>query len=948
MAKIPQDELEALKREVDLVALVRSKGIELKPHGGKDLVGLSPFTDEKTPSFIVSPHKNLWHCMSSGQGGSVIDFVIKHDGVSFRHAALLLKEQNPHLFGSKGGPVKKATTAKLAPPVSFDADDKTLLAEVLGYYQEALAENASARAYLGSRGITEEAAQAFGVGYADRTLGLRLPQRNRKDGASIRERLAKVGIYRESGHEHFNGCVVFPIFDEDGHVSEIYGRKINDNLRKGTCYHLYLPGPHRGIFNRSALESSDLILTESVIDALTFWCAGLKNVTCIWGTEGFTDELFEAIVAAKTRRVYLAYDRDPAGERAAERDASRLASVGVECLRVKFPAGQDANQYALSVTPPSKSLRLLVNAAEWISGTKNSTAANDTGTTLAANDQTTETAAKVKKAVNGALNGSAVNGSASLASPDEPPAEPVHVVKLTQLVGEDYALRLGDREYRVRGLHKNGSLEVLKVNLRLKVGGLFHLDEVNFYQAKSRQCFVAGATAETTLKPELIKRDLGKLLLLLEERQQERLAELALPKSEEAPPMSDEEREAALAFLRSPGLMDKLLEDVGASGVVGEETNLATAWLACSSRLLNRPLAVIIQSTSAAGKSTLMEAVLKLMPAEAQIKYSAMTGQSLYYLGETNLKHKILAIVEEEGAERASYALKLLQSEGELTIASTGKDPESGRMETQEYHVEGPVMIFLTTTAIDIDEELMNRCLVLTVDEGHEQTRRIHQRQREARTEEGVVASERRKALIKRHQNVQRLLKPYRIINDFARELTFSSERTRSRRDHEKYLTLIDSVTLAHQYQRKVETLNVEGCPLPCIRATLDDIAIANRLAGEILGRSLDELPPQTRRFLGQLQALVKSACEEKELEASDFRFTRAQARAHTGMSHAQVKLHLDRLEELEYVRSWSLNRVFEYELLIDPDHQEGKHLIGLLDVEELKHRYDGALSDTK
>jgi hypothetical protein len=140
-------------------------------------------------------------------------------------------------------------------------------------------------------------------------------------------------------------------------------------------------------------------------------------------------------------------------------------------------------------------------------------------------------------------------------------------------------------------------------------------------------------------------------------------------------------------------------------------------YLAGVSRLLDRPLAVIVQSPSAAGKSMLMDSALAFLPEEARIKYSAMTGQSLYYLGETNLKHKILAIVEEAGAEKASYALKLLQSEGELTIASTGKDPQTGRMETQEYHVEGPVMIMLTTTAIDLDEELQNRCLTLAVDD---------------------------------------------------------------------------------------------------------------------------------------------------------------------------------------------------------------------------------------
>jgi len=103
-----------------------------------------------------------------------------------------------------------------------------------------------------------------------------------------------------------------------------------------------------------------------------------------------------------------------------------------------------------------------------------------------------------------------------------------------------------------------------------------------------------------------------------------------------------------------------------------------------------------------------MEAELAFVPPEERVKYSALTGQALSYTwADADLRHKILAIVEEEGAEKASYALKLLQSEGELTIASTGKDPHTGRMETQEYHVEGPVMIFLTTTAVDIDEELL-------------------------------------------------------------------------------------------------------------------------------------------------------------------------------------------------------------------------------------------------
>jgi len=211
---------------------------------------------------------------------------------------------------------------------------------------------------------------------------------------------------------------------------------------------------------------------------------------------------------------------------------------------------------------------------------------------------------------------------------------------------------------------------------------------------------------------------------------------------DERPGMSQAEHAEAMALLTAPDLIERILADFAACGVVGEETNPLTGYLACVSRLLDRPLALIIQSSSAAGKSSLMDAVLGLMPPAAQVRYSAMTGQSLFYMGETNLKHRVLAIAEEEGASTASYALKLLQSDGEVTIASTGKDAATGNLVTQEYRVEGPVMLFLTTTAIDIDEELLNRCLVLTVDESRQQTRAIHAAQRHRQTLAGLLASE--------------------------------------------------------------------------------------------------------------------------------------------------------------------------------------------------------------
>ena len=940
MARIPDEELNELKRSTDLAALVRSKGVELKKHGAKDLCGLSPFTDEKTASFIVTPAKNLWHCMSSGKGGSVIDFVMQYDGVSFREAVELLKSKSPTLYKS-AAPVKKSTVPKLPSPIDLSAlasakEDQTLFSQVLNYYAERLHENQPAIDYLKKRGLWhEEALKRFKIGFADRTLGLTLPHKNRKDGAEIRTKLTRLGVYRESGHEHFNGSLVFPIMacsepgqgNEGGAVSEIYGRKVGS--QKSGIYHLYLPGPHRGIWNADCLKSPEVILTESVIDALTFWVNGFEDVTCIYGTEGFTDDHLEAFKTHKTQRVYLAYDRDKAGERAAGRDASRLQSHGIECFRVRFPAGMDANEYALKVTPAAKSLGVLINAAAWLgkcqampSKIKNSES----------NDASRAPSSLVEIAANLAADACA----------DEKAAK----IKKVEAVqdGDDYAVRISERSYRVRGLHKNGSLEVLKINLRVLSGELFFLDTFDLYRAKEREHFIRAAAEETGLETELLKRDLGKVLLALESVQE---ARLKLPEDEAGAvvEMAAKEREEALALLKSPDLLDRILADFERCGVVGEATNKLTGYLAAVSRKLDKPLAVIVQSTSAAGKTALMESVLAFMPEEERIKYSAMTGQSLYYLGETNLKNKILAIVEEEGAEKASYALKLLQSEGELTIASTGKDPNTGRMQTEEYHVEGPVMIFLTTTAIDIDEELLNRCLVLTVDEGRAQTEAIHRMQREAETFEGLKRKVERERVLTLHRNAQRLLEPLAVVNPYAPQLTFLSDRTRTRRDHVKYLTLIRTIVLLHQHQREIKTH--EG--LRYIEATLADIEAANGIAADVLMRSLDELPPQTCKLLLLIDTMLKSREKEGGDNSEAVFFTRRALREFTGWGTTKIKLHLDRLQEHEYLatRTGRFGRAFEYELIVDVQSRAKAATVGLLDLAKLKnpHGYDTNLS---
>ena len=464
------------------------------------------------------------------------------------------------------------------------------------------------------------------------------------------------------------------------------------------------------------------------------------------------------------------------------------------------------------------------------------------------------------------------------------------------------------------------------------------MDTLDLYQARPRGVFIKQAAVELGMKEDLIKRDLGRVLLKLEALQEARIQCAQEPKTK-AVTLSSEDHQAALALLQSPDLLARIVGDFARCGVVGETTNVLTGYLACVSRKLDGPLAVLIQSTSAAGKSALMEAVLALMPEEERIQYSAMTGQSLFYLGEQDLKHKILAIAEEEGVSEAAYALKLLQSQGELTIASTGKDPVTGKLVTQEYRVEGPVMIFLTTTAIELDEELLNRCLVLTVNESREQTQAIQDRQRFEETLEGLLAAQVRDEVLRLHRNVQRLLRPLAVVNPYADQLTFLSDKTRSRRDHRKYLTLIRAIALLHQYQRETKTVTHNERTVAYIEVQLSDIETANRLAHEVLGRTLDELPPQTRRLLHLIHERVSAQCIQQAMGQRDYRFSRREVREHTGWGNTQLKVHLQRLVELEYLlihRAGHAQRHL-YELLHDGDPGAGAtHLNGLIDVARL------------
>lgn len=1044
---------------VSVEAVVATTGVVLAVDGA-GLVGSCPWCGD-SEGLGVDPGANRWACTACGLSGGPIEWVMRCEGVSERHATELLREGVALTRVTEGRSPRVASVRRLPGLFDTEMSDGELVEVVAGFYHRTLATEPEAQAWLGRRRIDgNQVAEIFGVGFSNRTLGFRLPQANRVAGRVLRDRLQALGVYRRStGHEAFRGSVTFPIRDEKGRVVQIYGRKMAGALRKGTPRHTWLAVVSWPLFNVGALERFDeVILCGSVIDALSFYAAGFTHAVAVAGSEGVDASHVEALRSHGIGRVLVAFRRNGFGDTQARRLAERLGPLGIDCLRVELPSGSDVNDYVCSVDDPRRSLGGLIRSASWIGGRARTAARPpsplstrmgearsvsadgsaagsghveglscstagpaprvdvgqdlgvgvgsddavgsghdqeaEAGDAVGADDPEVETEDETEA---GAVGVGGVPVDAGECGPDteavpageqvgEPTGDGVLDVDADSPVsttgpgvasdgwlvspvpgapspaGEPRLdergslwLRFADRRWRVRGLERNTGFDVLRVQVMVTrtrpddsagtgrgVGGMgagFHMDSFDLCVARARAGFCKEAAGELGVEESELRRDLGSVLAAAESCVEDAIRQAEQPVDTRVR-LDADERAAALELLQDPGLVGRIVQDFSRVGMVGETTNCLLGYLATISRKLAKPLGVVIQSTSAAGKSALMDAVLEFTPEEERVSYSAMTGQSLYYMADGDLAHKVLAVAEEEGAERAAYALKLLQSEGELSIASTGKDAASGRLVTHNYTVKGPAAILLTTTAIDIDEELLNRCVVLSVDEDRAQTRAIHARQRHARTLDGLLGNAGRDAIVKAHRDAQRLLEPVAVVNPFADRLGFLDTVTRTRRDHVKYLTLISAITLLHQYQRERRSVTAaDGSEVVYIETTLADIEVANRLAHEVLGRSLDELPPQTRRVLGVIDRLVGELAAVDGLERDRVRFTRRQVRGACGLSDTQCRKHLERLVELEYVlvHKGGKGSSFVYELVFTGNlDADSPRLAGLVDVEAL------------
>jgi DNA primase len=848
-------EKDEVKKGVDIISLFSSFGVHLEKRG-KSWMGRCPWHEDSTPSLSVDQEKGLYNCFGCGESGDAFDLVMKEKGLDFPSAVKFLK-------GADFSQLKSVSTpSKIVPPKSVKAENEENTPELLNsaetplngakqdssetvseavdlkaiasFYHKALAKSQEARAYLESRGLTDKKLWSrFQIGYSDGSLLQVLSSTQQKE-------LTERGLIRSSGKEFFLGCLVFPLLDERGKVVSFYGRSIQAGAKPA---HLYPPGPRRGLVNREALKvyRDQIILTESVIDALSLVQIGVENVVPLFGTSGFTKEHLEAVRAERVQSVVLALDNDEPGRKASEKIADQLIKEG----------------FSTSITSPTQK-------KDW-------------------NEEV--------------LGGFTREGFESLLAeagtlePEKPKDAPILEKK-----GSRYLFTFGSLVYRLLGVKEN-FVSSLRVNIQAKKEGSEdrYIDNVDLFSARSRTSFASNLAYSFDLEKARVEKDLLAILEALEEERDKAFNQT----EEEEIILSEEEIQLGMDLLSSPDLFDRISSDTETLGYVGEDVNKRLLYIAASSRKLDDPISVIVLSESASGKSYLVDTIRKLIPAEDVLAMTSLSEQALNYLPEDGLMHKFLVMGEAVHGDIVEHQLREMLSAKELSRLVTTKDEKTGALTSRMVRKEVIVSAIMSSTNYDINAENASRSFVINTDESAEQTRSIHKIQRKKYSLERYRAKEENiPRIIHQHHCAQRLLEKRVIVNPFADLLDFPSSMMRARRDHERFMDLIACVCFLRQFQKEAQ----EEGGLAYIACDLEDYRIAHDLMQAILPSTLTNFPKAAMGLYEQLREILHQKAKVDELEVEKVSVTQREIREATGLSQMFVKRNMKILCDYEYL----------------------------------------------
>ena len=362
--------------------------------------------------------------------------------------------------------------------------------------------------------------------------------------------------------------------------------------------------------------------------------------------------------------------------------------------------------------------------------------------------------------------------------------------------------------------------------------------------------------------------------------------------------LSEEDIKIGMEFLKSADLFEQIVDDMSVLGYVGEDLNKLLLYIAASSRILDDPISVMIISQSAAGKSLLIETLRKLLPAEDVIALTSLSDQALNYIGD--LLHKFLIMGEAVHNELIEHQIREMLSNKELSRLVTSKDEKTGKMKSENIVTKAIVSMAIGGTRYDVNPENTSRFFIVNADETIEQTRRIHEKQKDKYSiERKYIKEDVIPDIIKKHQSAQRLLQKITIVNPFRSFLNFPDTTMRSRRDFDRFIDLIACVCFLRRYQKEIK----DDGRFKYIECDLMDYEIAYKImTANVLPATMSDIPKSAIELYEGLRVMARELAKKENLKINEVSFTQREIREMTGFGHSWIKQNLSILVEFEYI----------------------------------------------
>ena len=810
-----------------------------------------PFHEDKTPSMQIYPKTNSWCCFSGNCKAGTGDVI----------QFIELKENC-----SKHEAILKAKEmlVSVAPAIAT-SNYKEDLNMIFQKLKQNIIKSPKAQGYLKERHLNTEQLE---VGYNAKT------------------------------YHSLKNCIVFPLKDCHGQTVSLYGRSVTANINNKHYYTVN----RKGLYPKYPKQSTKkLILTESVIDASTL----LQNVAItnhyeilgLYGTNGLTTEHVHAIQQLEElQEVILWLDGDKAGKAAIEKHGKYLQELlpTIKITIVETPEGEGINSL-LDACLPDRQGHEAGNLPD----------GSQVFTELLGNRRLFSLPSRQAGSIEqGAPAGNKLN-------------VPIKT-KLDVVNGDCITYQKDQLKFTLLGGISLQHLDRLRITLKLnKEPQLNPMQSIrhnmDLYNDDQTEKFCRKAASKLEIGTSIIQQSMSELTEALEEYRMTQI-ESKKEKKPKTRILTQEEKAAAINYLKAPNLLTRTNEDIAKTGVVGEVNNRLLMYLVFTSRLREQPLHIISLGASGTGKTYLQEKIAELIPEQDKLEITILSDNAFYYFEQKALANKLVLIEDMDGAENVLYPLRELMSKKRISKSVTIKD-NKGTLRTITLKVEGPICVAGTTTKEKIYEDNANRSILIYGDNTKVHQEKIMNYQRAVSA--GQIAHHEEERVKGMFKDMQTMLKPIKVRNPYAEQLKIPQEVFKPLRTNTHYLQFIECITFYHQYQRTVSADKYTGEQY--ITTELEDIAWANKLLKDVLLSKADELSGACRSFFEVLKVYLL-----KEKKTS---FYTKEIRQTMRMNPHNLKYYTSQLAKYGYLRIVGGDRYkqgFEYEVI---NTEEYNHL---------------------